>query len=189
LKISILQRGGNKDNHPILESATRYFAKQLMSTRMNNTLSIRIEMRTSKLGKDALGSCSTASIGSKSNKEFTIMVQRDSEINEQLVILAHEMVHVQQKAMNTLQYRLWKSDKKYHTRWNGKDAGLFDEIPYAERPWEIEAFAQESVLKKAFVNHFKGNLDREKQRLSEFKSIQKQLMNKRKEGVSLELSA
>jgi hypothetical protein len=37
MKISILQKGGDK-NHELIEKSTRYFASKLMSTRMSNSL-------------------------------------------------------------------------------------------------------------------------------------------------------
>lgn len=168
MKITILQRGGDKDGHEILEDATRYFGKMLMSTRMCNTLNIRVELRASKLDKDTLGQCSTISMGSKANKDFTVLMQRDVDINKQLMILAHEMVHVAQKATNVLQYRLWKSDRKYHARWNGFDMGLSDSIPYYERPWEREAFALEKHMANAYICHHNKKADKEKQYRASF---------------------
>lgn len=171
MNVKIFQKGGSKDNHDILLQAADYFADLLMTKRMSNTLNIRLEMRSSKLSKKTMGTCSTASIGSKSNKDFTIVMQRDMNINDQLETLSHELVHVYQKAHNTLQYRKWKSDGLYHARWNGQDVGLAGEIPYMERPWEIEAYKLEKPMKAAFVNYFKNNTEKEAERRDEVRGI------------------
>ncbi len=179
MKINVFQRGGFKDNHEVLKHATEYFCKMLMSTRMCNTLNIRLEMRATKLDKDALGSCYTDAIGSQKNTDFTIMLQRDGDIKEQLETLAHEAVHIFQKRSNLLQYRKWKSDDKYHARWNGKEMGIYNEIPYLERPWEIEAFALEKSMFKAYFCQNKGRTDLEDKFRKEFDNTLKYLVSER----------
>ena len=168
MKITILQRGGDKSNHDVLRDATKYFCKMLMSTRMCNTLNIRLEMRATKLERDALGSCFTEAVGSKTNTDFTVMIQRDLPIKEQLETLAHECVHIHQKRSNLLQYRLWKSDGAYHARWNGQDMGVYDSIDYWKRPWEVEAFALEPLMFKAYHCQNKSRPDLEEKFKKEF---------------------
>lgn len=158
MNINILQKGGKK-NHELLDESIRFFAKQLMSTRLMNTLNIRVEIRATKLDKDVLGACSAKSDGSLSTKDFKIEIQRDEHVRDQVRILAHEMVHVWQKASNTLQYRQWKSDNKIHARWNGNDVGLYNDIPYLERPWEKEAYYLEQPLYDSFKAHKKELTD------------------------------
>lgn len=75
-----------------------------------NTLNIRLELRATKLEKDVLATCASEANGSKSTKDFTIMVLRDSPLPQQLESIAHEMVHVSQIAYGVLQNRVWKSD-------------------------------------------------------------------------------
>lgn len=145
MKITILQKGGQK-YHEALEKAVRYFAAQLMSTRMTNTLEIRLEVRATKLKKRVAGTCSTVPVGSKASKKFTIVLQRDMLPRDMFATIAHEMVHVQQKATNRLQFRRWSSDKQMHVRWEGKDMGVFGDIPYRIQPWEVEAYAKEKPL-------------------------------------------
>ncbi|WP_210499138.1 hypothetical protein [Vibrio crassostreae] len=155
MAIKIFQKGGGKTYHPVLLEAADYMASLLMSTRMKNSLDIRLEMRSSKLGKDVSGVCSSIANGSASSKEFTITIKRDDDINEQLSTLAHELVHVWQKCQNTLQVRRWKSDGEVHIRWAGVDAGKQDKIPYREQPWEKEAFGLEKIMKTCFVRHYR----------------------------------
>lgn len=155
MAIKIFQKGGDKTYHSVLLEAADYMAGLLISTRMKNSLDIRLEMRSSKLGKDVSGVCSSIANGSASSKEFTITIKRDDDINEQLLTLAHELVHVWQKCQNTLQVRRWKSDGEVHVRWAGVDAGKHEEIPYREQPWEKEAFGLEKLMKTCFVRNYR----------------------------------
>lgn len=139
-----------------------------MTRRMMNTLNIRIELRASKLEKDVLGSCSSKANGSISTKNFTITIQRDNSYAEQLSTLAHEMVHVSQVAYGTLQNRVWKSDGKMHSRWNGVELGVKSDIKYRDRPWEKEAFGLQSDLASAYLNISKGKIELGKGYLARF---------------------
>lgn len=182
MKINILQKGGNK-NHELLERAIKFYGSQLMSTRMLNTLSLRVEIRATKLEKKTMGTCSTKAQGSISNKDFKIMLQRDMSLKDQLETIAHEMVHVWQKATNKLQFRVWKSDGQMHTRWNGNDAGVSGEIPYLDRPWEKEAFFLEKPLFKLFRAHEKGLTDDIPDLESDLKNSVKRVIRKREDSL------
>jgi hypothetical protein len=115
-----------------------------MSTRMNNLLNIRIELRKTKLQKDTLGEVKNRTIGSKPQRDFNIIIRRDDPLEEQLRTLAHEMIHVRQIAMNEWQVRVWQSDFKVHSRWRGEPVPLG--LPYDKKPWEIEAYEKEEAL-------------------------------------------
>ena len=151
-KISIFQRGGYK-RHGGIEYACRWALAQLLSTRMANTLNIRIEIRSTKLKKGTLGLVRTASNGSKATKNFTIVLHRDHSLREQLETLFHEVAHVAQFAMGRLQQRHWKSDRKLHYRWEGQEMGAPEENPYWDRPWEVEARRVESELNAKWKQH------------------------------------
>lgn len=166
-------------------------ASMLMSTRMKNSLDIRLEMRSSKLEKNVAGQCESIANGSESSKEFTIKIQRDDEINEQLSTLAHELVHVWQKCQNTLQVRRWKSDNQVHVRWAGADAGVKGDIPYRDQPWEKEAFGLEAIMKTCFVRHYRGESVKLEASMEAFNIKMKGFMNKRelfKTGADLDNS-
>jgi hypothetical protein len=137
MKVQVLQRGGIRN--PNIEAKAREFAARLMSTRLCNTLSIRIEMRASKLAADMAGKCVHAPIGSQAVKTFTIVLDRDMTWSDQLSYLAHEMKHVEQVATGRLQMRFWKTDRQLHVRWNGAEMGPIAQLPYWTRPWEVEA--------------------------------------------------
>ncbi len=137
--IAVFQKGGEPKDHDMLKEAASFFLSQLLTTRMINTLAVRIELRSSKLGKNTAGEVSTGANGSNASKNFTITLRRDSDVESTLSSLAHECVHIQQKAMGRLQKRIWKSDGQMHVRWEGRHLGPIDNIRYITRPWEMEA--------------------------------------------------
>ncbi len=151
--IHFYQKGGDQTKLEKLKKASMFFSKELMSTRMINTLAIRIEMRaTGYADRHTTGNCNGDIFnGSQASKEFTLKVQRDNSFESQLRTLAHELVHVQQYASKRLQTRFWKSDRKWHDRWEGTDMGVQSSIEYGDRPWEIEAFEKANQLKSTFL--------------------------------------
>lgn len=149
MKVKIFQRGGYR-NHETLEAAIRFYARQLLSVRMANTLEIRVEVRATKLED---GNCATVSIltnGSRPTKKFTIILDRKRSLTEQVGDLAHEMTHVAQAATGRYQLRRWKTDQKVHARWEGQELGLLADLDYWTRPWEVEARQKEAELAPAF---------------------------------------
>lgn len=147
--ITILQRGGEK-HHDVLERAARAFLSALMSTRLANTLAIRIEVRATKLDEGVAAVAKLPTNGSVSSKKFTIILDRERGLKEQIEDLAHELVHVEQAATNRLQYRRWRSDGKVHARWEGVDLGPLECQPYWTRPWEVEARRDAAAMAQAF---------------------------------------
>lgn len=149
-KISILQRGGIKC-HETIDAAVRFFLLDRMSARLVNTLSIRIEIRSTKLAEGTLALVQVPTNGSKASKAFTIVLDRDRCLTDQLADLAHEVCHVEQAATGRLQYRVWKSDGKTHARWEGAEMGPLTCLPYAIRPWEVEAHREEKIMAAKFA--------------------------------------
>lgn len=187
MKITIFQKGGNK-NHELIEEATRYFAKKLMSTRMINTLNLKIKVRSTTLPKNAIGVCSTLANGSISSKDFDIEIHRDISLKKQVETLAHELVHIWQKTSGMLQFRKWKSDNNIHIRWNGEETGLSNAIPYLERPWEKEAYFLESHLYNSFKAVKKGFHDDMPDLDKNLKTAIRCVINKRENDKSLAIN-
>lgn len=153
MKVKILQKGGKKEHHLDIAQAVVFFGKELMSTRMTNTLSIRVALRVSgRAKKTTRGHVEMLTNGSAAQKVFNINIDRDAHLASQLQVLAHEMIHVQQIATGRFQRRVWKSDGKLHVRWEGKDIGEGFKIPYREQPWEVEAFDNQLSLSSKFIN-------------------------------------
>lgn len=148
-KITILQRGGYK-NHAELERAARFFLADLLSARMANTISLRIEVRSTKLEAGTAAKVAVPTNGSKATKAMTITLDRDRSFDDQIADLAHEIVHVAQAVTGRFQLRRWKSDELVHARWEGAELGPVRCIPYADRPWEVEAHREERRLVVAY---------------------------------------
>lgn len=148
-KIVVLQRGGDK-NHELLDRAARFFLRARMSARLANALSIRIEVRSTKLAAGTLAKVVLPTNGSAPSRDFTITLDRDRALVEQVVDLAHEIVHVEQAATGRYQTRKWKTDGQVHARWEGTDLGPLSKLDYWTRPWEVEARAAEVIMAADF---------------------------------------
>lgn len=148
-KITIVQRGGYK-NHETLTRAALQFLRARMSARLANTLSIRIEVRSTKLAAGTLAKVVLPTNGSAPSRAFTITLDRDRALVDQITDLAHEIVHVEQAATGRYQTRRWKSDDQVHARWEGVDLGPLSKLDYWTRPWEVEARANEGKLAADF---------------------------------------
>lgn len=59
--------------------------------------------------------------------------------------VAHEMIHIKQMAKGKLRYEM--KGKKEKVIWCGKD---MSDMPYYDRPWEIEAFGKQAILSRRF---------------------------------------
>lgn len=149
--ITILQRGGCKADHPEMEKMIRFCLGKMMSARLANTLSIRVEFRATKLGKNVGGDCLPEGGGCKKQRNFVVRVQRDADFADKLETIAHELVHVAQFASGRLQQRFWKSDRQFHYRWNGEHLGAAKDLPYWTRPWEVEARNMGAELANSWV--------------------------------------
>lgn len=69
--------------------------------------------------------------------------------------VAHEMVHIKQIARGQLRYE--KVGKKDRAFWCGKD---MTDLPYYERPWEIEAFGKQEILARRFTDHLDKKIEK-----------------------------
>lgn len=72
------------------------------------------------------------------NKKFTILIQNGRHISQILMTIVHELVHVKQYIRDGLAE---VSDS------------LFQNIPYLERWWELEAFEKTSEIIGDYVKH------------------------------------
>jgi hypothetical protein len=155
MKIKIFQKGGERRDARITKIIT-WLGRQLMSTRMNNILTIRVEMRASTLkGSNgsvfqALNGSATKGAGDWRNKRaFKIVVKRDVADMDLVRILAHEMVHVRQIATRQLAYRYIKTTKTWRKTWMGVD---HSSTTYSSQPWEVEAYGLDEGLARGFIN-------------------------------------
>lgn len=173
MTIKITQRGGNKSYLPFIQHAVNFFANELMTKRMLNNTNITVAMRTSGRGSNTEGHVFVECAGSKKQHNYYINCCRKSSLFNKMLILAHETVHVQQIRTNRYQLRTWKSDGQLHARWEGKELGPVDYIPYDKHPWEIEAYATQTNLVKSLIS----NKETTQLFNNEIKTLKKQLLN------------
>ena len=145
---------GGKYQEELLEEAVRFYARDLMSTRMANTLKIKVHVRKTVLKNGTLGQVINNCKGSIKQNEYLITLDSKAFTADMLRTLAHEMIHVMQIATKKLQYRYWKSDKKLHFRWNGEEMGELSKFPYRDQPHEIEARGSQDKLFMKFYYYF-----------------------------------
>ena len=165
LIVKIQQRGGDKSLHALLEDHIRRVLPEMTSTRMINTLRITVKIVKTKMQARKANGTAKQNLEKSSganSKHFTICLMRDRKVEDTLCTLTHELQHVVQFASGRLSYsyhkttnigyRLWRpvghtgASVKY-PYWDGsKPSGQENvEIPWAQRPWEIEAC--EAVIK------------------------------------------
>ena len=148
-----VQRRGGVDNDDALVRHVRRIASLMFSARMANTLRITVKVRAG-LAKGTLGSCDWRDMSkgkTARSKHYTIRVQRDMPLAQQLSTITHEMKHVEQMATGRLTVRVTYGTAGIFWREVGQTGqatkfSLVDgkpEISWCCRPWEKEAVKAE----------------------------------------------
>lgn len=158
LSIQFFQRGGSTLRHPDLRRALEAMLRANLGPRVVETLRIRVEFRATKLeaGTEAMVQLKTN--GSKPQREFRIVAQRDTAFSAQVLNLAHEVVHIAQSVSG--RYQLRKVAGATHVRWEGKNLGRLSAIPYLENPAEVEAFARQADVARIGLQAVSSRADR-----------------------------
>tara|TARA_R110002050_G_C8794031_1_gene502309 strand:+ start:68 stop:610 length:543 start_codon:yes stop_codon:yes gene_type:complete len=152
LKISLPRNTADDMDIELIDRATRVILDALMSRKLQNTLNLKIHLRKTVLKGNTVGAFVCILNGSKKQKEHKIVLDWNRSTPSLLSTLAHELIHVHQRVTGKLQWRVWKSDRMLHARWDGQEMGLVDAIDYRERPWEIEAYAKQDDLYQLVKN-------------------------------------
>ena len=132
---SVLVSGGRKSQREHAHKVAAFVIKQLMP-RMR-TLDIEINLVDIK--SDAIGYC----MEGDTNREFEIEVDRKLGTLAMASTIAHELVHVKQYARREID--------GYNMAW--KKQPVPEGTPYAELPWEIEAYQMEKDLLQKMVDN------------------------------------
>ena len=133
-----------------LISATKFISKELMSFKKLSRLKIKINVRRTTLGTRTLGRV-THDSKFFAQKEFVIELHSNQSTSEMISTLAHELVHIKQGVSKEVVYKFDKELNKLFVSWKGKDLGEVGQVPYSERPYEIEAFSKEEILADMFL--------------------------------------
>ena len=153
VRVSLPRGEWNQDKANILMHATQFFAKTILGTRLANLCKVKLYVRKTTLQKNTLGVCKMDITGSKRQRKFQIVLNAKRDVHSQLQTLAHEMIHVRQKAKNQLQYRWDRTGLNFLIRWMDNKPVRHNDIPYSERPWEIEAKRWERVYYKQYLDY------------------------------------
>ena len=86
---------------------------------------------------------------------ITVIIDNKLSIENFLLVLAHEMVHVKQMAKGhyTSDYTKYGNLRQY---WRGARINA----SYLNRPWEIEAYRREGILVNELLDHISKNKKR-----------------------------
>jgi hypothetical protein len=122
-----------------IKFALGYFAHKLMGARLPKSL--EIDLVFEDMTGVADGYCHPFEAG-RNPRSFEISINSKLPRHMELLILAHEMVHVKQYARNEL-----KSDNPESASFAGKVYSITSSLEdYLDYPWEIEAFGREKGL-------------------------------------------
>ena len=149
IAVSLPRLSFNPDLAEKLISATKFISKELMSFKKLSTLKIKINVRKTTLGTRTLGRV-THDSKFFAQKEFVIELHSNQSTSEMITTLAHELVHIKQGVSKEVVYKFDKELNKLFVSWKGKDLGEVGQVPYRERPYEIEAFSKEQILADMF---------------------------------------
>lgn len=126
--------------------ATRFMAGLLMSKKLLDTLQLDIRFEGCPGYKGSTDYLDT----NERPRIFEVQINPKMSKRNQLLTLAHELVHVKQFAKGEL-----KEYMKKHTsamRW-GNEVIQVEEDAYWDLPWEIEAYGRECGLYIRWVEH------------------------------------
>lgn len=133
MKITITQKNDARC-HEELEDACKLFVGVLFPGGTSIHFKIKVqtgvlsEVRTGQLESYYLEDGITVDF-----ENFTIKIYEGLSCDDQIRVLAHEMVHIEQRVSLRLVY---KNDAVY---WRGEYLGDVERIPYEDKVWEQEA--------------------------------------------------
>jgi hypothetical protein len=99
-----------------------------------------VEVYNEAFALNDMGFCNPFDFDERSPREFELLLNRNLSKSEQLITIAHEMVHVKQFALNE-----WKVYDNDEYRWRGKKV-RHPRKKHFNLPWEKEAIASEPWL-------------------------------------------
>ena len=124
------------------KKAIHYFADKLFSYQLKRNLSVRVIIRRKPMEFYGLAEVISYNTSGRA-REFNIEINGSLSVEDKISTLAHEMVHVKQYAYDELNSEM--------TMWRGKKVNA-EKIPYAQQPWEIEAWIKGDRLYRSFMN-------------------------------------
>jgi len=141
--IKVITRGGSADQRKAVNSIARFAAHKLMSKRLADSLTVRININKDLFAKEGVyGDIEPLDHDSRRPKDFRVRADGSMRLRPLLETIAHEMVHVKQYARDEMRevrkagLTVNRFNGKYYPEW----------MNYWEQPWEIEAHGREKGL-------------------------------------------
>lgn len=130
-----------KIDKKICKRAVKFYGKQLLSTRLYESLQIHLEFI--EMEDNEYGFCNAED---ETNKSFLISINKNLTPEQTLMVLAHEMGHVKQYAKHELKDYVYGERIKFQDR-------IFEKasVSYWQSPWEKDARKIERKLYRAFL--------------------------------------
>lgn len=122
-----------------IRAAVRFYAQQLFSDRMRPNLEFRFQFVEGMKKRERLRGEIFPKV-ERRIRRFRIRIAADTQLEDQLMAIAHEMAHAKQYALGEM-----REIGTYWTRWKTKKL-RDDAIDYWDYPWEIDARKWETKL-------------------------------------------
>ena len=154
VRISLPRNEQSYGKKMMFDEAVRFYAKEIMGSRLANLCKIKVHFRkyvSRRKGVNVGGYVAMNPTGSKRQRSFKITLNAHHDTVTQMRILAHEMIHVKQKAKDEAQWRYNEKENTLYVRWKNNAPVKHDEIPYRERPWEVEAYALQDKYYASYI--------------------------------------
>jgi hypothetical protein len=124
--------------------AIDHFADMLLTHQMKRHIMVKVVFKN-KLPALGFTSVEDYNVSGKP-RHFILEIRRNQTEKELLRTIAHEMVHVKQYACNEM--------NEEGTRWMNRSID-YDNTPYHEQPWEIEAHEIGDLIYEDFINDYR----------------------------------
>jgi hypothetical protein len=135
-------RGGTKEQKKLAKSLAEFCLEKLISSRLSNTLDIRIVFKPTLYKKtDSYGETTYYEDSNIPPKDFLIEIDSKLKMRSMLETIAHELVHVKQWATGEMR----ETKDNFITKFK-KDIVNSNKVSYWDQPWEIEAMGREEGL-------------------------------------------
>jgi hypothetical protein len=135
-------RGGTKEQKKLAKSLAEFCLDKLISSRLSNTLDIRIVFKPTLYKKtDSYGETTYYEDSNIPPKDFLIEIDSKLKMRSMLETIAHELVHVKQWATGEMR----ETKDNFITKFK-KDIINSNKVSYWDQPWEIEAMGREEGL-------------------------------------------
>ena len=135
-------RGGTKEQKKLAKSLAEFCLNKLISSRLSDTLDIRIVFKPTLYKKtDSYGETTYYEDSNVPPKDFLIEIDSKLKMRSMLETIAHELVHVKQWATGEMR----ETKDNFITKFK-KDTINSNKVSYWDQPWEIEAMGREEGL-------------------------------------------